>query len=51
MRGITDDAAAGPAPWRNANVNELTDAANFDPISGFPVDKALPCEVEPAATA
>jgi len=39
----------GPPAWRNANVNELTDATNFDPISGFPVYKALLCEVEPAA--
>jgi len=39
----------GPAAWRNANVNDLTDASNFDPISGFPVYKALLCEVEPTA--
>jgi anaerobic selenocysteine-containing dehydrogenase len=38
----------GPAAWRNANVNELTDASNYDPISGFPVFKALLCEVERA---
>jgi anaerobic selenocysteine-containing dehydrogenase len=35
----------GPLAWREANVNELTDAGNFDPISGFPVFKALLCEV------
>jgi anaerobic selenocysteine-containing dehydrogenase len=35
----------GPLAWREANVNELTDASNFDPISGFPVFKALLCEV------
>lgn len=35
----------GPPAWREANVNELTDAGNFDPISGFPVFKALLCEV------
>ena len=38
----------GPPAWRNANVNDLTDATNVDPISGFPVVKALLCEVEPA---
>jgi len=36
----------GPAAWRNANVNQLTDLENLDPISGFPVFKALSCEVE-----
>ena len=36
----------GPAAWRDANVNDLTDASNYDPISGFPVYKALLCEVE-----
>ncbi|MGM0576000.1 MAG: aminotransferase class V-fold PLP-dependent enzyme [Myxococcota bacterium] len=36
----------GPRAWREWNVNELTDASNFDPISGFPVYKALLCEVE-----
>ncbi len=35
-----------PAAWREANVNELTDPDNRDPISGFPVFKALLCEVE-----
>jgi anaerobic selenocysteine-containing dehydrogenase len=34
-----------PQPWREANVNELTDPENRDPISGFPVFKALLCEV------
>jgi anaerobic selenocysteine-containing dehydrogenase len=32
-------------PWRNANPNYLTDFENRDPISGFPVYKALLCEV------
>jgi cysteine desulfurase NifS len=36
----------GPAPWREWNVNELTDVQNYDEISGFPVYKALLCEVE-----
>jgi anaerobic selenocysteine-containing dehydrogenase len=35
-----------PQPWKEANVNELTDPDNRDPISGFPVLKALLCEVE-----
>jgi anaerobic selenocysteine-containing dehydrogenase len=35
-----------PQAWREANVNELTDPHNRDPISGFPVFKALLCEVE-----
>ncbi len=35
-----------PRPWQEANVNELTDPENRDPISGFPVFKALLCEVE-----
>jgi anaerobic selenocysteine-containing dehydrogenase len=35
-----------PKEWREANVNELTDPENRDPISGFPVFKALLCEVE-----
>jgi len=34
-----------PPAWREANVNELTDPENRDPISGFPVFKALLCEV------
>jgi anaerobic selenocysteine-containing dehydrogenase len=38
----------GPDAWRAANVNVLTDADNVDPISGFPVFKALLCEVERA---
>ncbi len=35
----------GPAAWRRANVNALTDGNNKDPLSGFPVFKALLCEV------
>lgn len=35
-------------PWRhaNANANNLTDFYNRDPISGFPVLKALLCQIE-----
>jgi anaerobic selenocysteine-containing dehydrogenase len=35
----------GTEAWQQANVNALTDAANVDPMSGFPVYKALLCEV------
>ncbi len=35
---------ASPA-WRECNVNVLTDHDNRDPISGFPVYKALLCDV------
>jgi cysteine desulfurase NifS len=36
----------GPEPWQQWNVNDLTDLDNCDEISGFPVYKALLCEVE-----
>ncbi len=36
----------GPESWRKANVNVLTDLAQFDPISGFPVYKTLMCQVK-----
>ena len=36
----------GTKPWREWNVNELTDVENLDEISGFPIYKALLCEVE-----
>ncbi|NOZ37788.1 MAG: aminotransferase class V-fold PLP-dependent enzyme [Gammaproteobacteria bacterium] len=35
----------GPKAWREWNVNELTDLYNYDEISGFPVYKALLCDV------
>ncbi len=35
----------GPKAWQDCNVNELTDLERVDPISGFPVYKALLCEV------
>jgi anaerobic selenocysteine-containing dehydrogenase len=35
----------GSAAWQQANVNELTDLDNRDPLSGFPVYKALLCDV------
>jgi anaerobic selenocysteine-containing dehydrogenase len=40
----------GPEAWRLANVNELTDPDRYDPISGFPVVKALLCDVVPRIT-
>ncbi len=35
----------GPEAWQEWNVNELTDVTNYDQISGFPVYKALLCDV------
>ncbi|TEB11373.1 molybdopterin-containing oxidoreductase family protein [Pelotomaculum propionicicum] len=34
--------------WRLANVNDLADFSNRDPVSGFPVFKALLCQIEKA---
>jgi cysteine desulfurase NifS len=34
----------GPKAWQDCNINELTDL-RYDPISGFPIYKALLCEV------
>ncbi len=50
-RGVIEANMGGGGPlqpkeWREANVNEFTDPENRDPISGFPVFKALLCEVE-----
>jgi cysteine desulfurase NifS len=36
----------GPRAWQEWNVNELTDISNYDSISGFPVYKALLCDVQ-----
>jgi len=51
IKGVIEANMGGGGPlqpeeWRGANVNELTDMENRDPISGFPVMKALLCEVE-----
>jgi anaerobic selenocysteine-containing dehydrogenase len=35
----------GPKAWQDCNINELTDISRYDPISGFPVYKALLCDV------
>jgi len=36
----------GPKAWQEWNVNELTDINNYDSISGFPIYKALLCDVQ-----
>lgn len=51
MEGVVDAAMGGGGPvgpkaWKNCNVNDLTDLQHYDPISGFPVYKALLCEVK-----
>jgi anaerobic selenocysteine-containing dehydrogenase len=51
IKGVIEANMGGGGPlqpeeWREANVNKLTDMENRDPISGFPVFKALLCEVE-----
>ena len=38
-------SALGPKEWREACINDLTDLSRYDPISGFPVYKALLCDV------
>ncbi|WP_019591682.1 molybdopterin-dependent oxidoreductase [Thioalkalivibrio sp. ALE20] len=47
---VTDRIKPGVAHcqhgWNHANINELTDDRNLDPISGFPAFKSLLCEVE-----
>ena len=51
MTGQVELNVGGGSPihaeaWREANANYLTDFENRDPISGFPVYKALLCEVK-----
>ena len=51
VKGVIEANMGGGGPlqpraWQEANVNELTDPENRDPISGFPVFKALLCQVE-----
>jgi len=50
MAGVIDadmggGGPLGPQAWQRRNVNDLTDLDNYDPISGFPVYKALLCDV------
>ena len=54
MPGVVEVNMGGGGPigaraWQLGNVNELTDFDNRDPISGFPVYKALLCDVIKAA--
>ena len=54
-RGFVDADHAGGSPigpkaWQESNVNELTDLAQYDPISGFPIYKSLLCNVALAGT-
>jgi anaerobic selenocysteine-containing dehydrogenase len=49
-KGVVEINVGGGAPmqapaWQKANANFLTDINNRDPISGFPVFKALLCQV------
>jgi len=51
--GVVEINVGGGSPqqapaWSKANANFLTDFDNRDPISGFPVFKALLCQVERA---
>ena len=51
MTGQVELNVGGGSPihaeeWREANANMVTDFENRDPISGFPVYKALLCEVK-----
>jgi anaerobic selenocysteine-containing dehydrogenase len=51
VKGVIEANMGGGGPlqpqaWQEANVNELTDPENRDPISGFPAFKALLCQVE-----
>ncbi len=51
--GVVEANVGGGSPiqgegWREANTNLLTAMDNRDPISGFPVLKALLCQVEKA---
>ena len=50
MQGVIDadmggGGPVGPQAWQDCNVNHLTDLQHYDPISGFPVYKALLCDI------
>jgi anaerobic selenocysteine-containing dehydrogenase len=54
VAGVVEANMGGGGPlgdpaWQAANVNTLTDPGNVDPLSGFPVFKALLCDVVPRA--
>ena len=51
LKGVVEVNQGGGSPiqaegWKESNVNFLTDENNREKISGFPVFKALLCEVE-----
>ena len=51
IRGVVEanmggGGSLGSLAWTQANVNELTDMENVDKLSGFPVYKALLCDVK-----
>ncbi|SPD75298.1 putative anaerobic dehydrogenase [uncultured Desulfobacterium sp.] len=51
LAGVVEVNQGGGTPiqaegWRDSNVNILTDDKNRDPLSGFPVFKALLCQVK-----
>lgn len=51
FKGVVEVNQGGGAPnqadgWKDSNINLLTDHKNYDPITGFPVFKALLCELE-----
>jgi anaerobic selenocysteine-containing dehydrogenase/cysteine sulfinate desulfinase/cysteine desulfurase-like protein len=55
VRGAIECNMGGGGPvgsraWREWNVNELTDLSNYDDVSGFPVYKALLCDVAKVET-
>jgi cysteine desulfurase NifS len=50
VRGAVDanmggGGPVGPEAWQQCNINELTDLQKYDSISGFPVYKALLCDI------
>lgn len=51
MQGMVYAPVGGGGPldtkeWQAANVNQVTDFEQFDPISGFPIYKTLMCQVK-----
>ncbi|SMD13367.1 Anaerobic selenocysteine-containing dehydrogenase [Desulfocicer vacuolatum DSM 3385] len=55
-KGVVEVNQGGGAPnqadgWKNSNINLLTDDRNRDSITGFPVFKALLCELEKVGSA
>jgi anaerobic selenocysteine-containing dehydrogenase len=51
LEGVVEANMGGGSPiqgegWKNSNINTITDDRHRDPISGFPIFKALRCELE-----